>query len=693
MISTQLHLAAERAAAPAEASQPGDTARARLLLSAVSLVALLIGVAGLVTGAGVLRAAGMVAYLLVGVGAAPWALNRRMSLIQRLAFTGGTSLAVLVGVSVVMLLARVWQPMLFAAIVCAVTAALHVAGIAVAVRDLPARSAFPRPALPRALLLAIGGAALCGIAALTHRHLEPGLWGYLADIGPLWYLGLLLIVAALALARSADEVSMGVGVLLLVLVLTGTPALVYDGPRIQTAAKHLEFVQQIRETFQLGTPVAVYNDWPGFFSAMAWLSDVAGLRDPVALATAWPVIIGVARVFAMRYFAGQLLDGKTLPWLATGLGFLADPLGQDYFSPQSVGLVLGLLILGVALSAMRVAARVTIMILLGSAVTVAHQLSPYIIGGMLCVLVVSGRLRPWWTPVAVLLPVALWTGVHFGDVAQFVSLGSVGDVGNFGVPQSSVTPGLHKQPIVTGTLVAMLAGVLLVGLLALVTVIRGRRQLRTWGLAVSPAVGLVLVAINPYGNEGIFRTILFALPWLAVLAAPVVVGRRSIAVLLTLCATFAVAAHGLDASNVLRRPDRVALHRFLATDIRAPEVGYLLLLGPAVLDLPIAAPGAGQTHVVLQRSQVDPRGFALTGPSATENQQHITEEFVSWTAARSPSARRYALWSPASSAYGWEYGIHTRQQFEELRDSFASSPSWRVVYSSGGTVLFEQTRP
>jgi len=698
--TTLPHLAAGRSPATDETSRPGDTARARLLLSAVSLTALLVGVAGLITGAGTLRAAGTVGYLLVGLGAAPWALSRGMGLVQRVAFTAGSSLALLVGISTIMLLGHWWQPMLVAAIVCAGTAPLHVAGIVTAVRDLPARSWSRPPAPSRALVLALAGAALCAVAALTHRHLDPGLWGYLADIGPLWYLGLLLLIAAPVLGRSAGEVTMGVGVLLLMLVLTGTPALVYDAPRIQTAAKHLEFVQQIRDTYQLHTPVAVYNDWPGFFSAMAWLTDVAGIRDPIALATAWPVIIGVARVFAMRYFAGQLLDGKTLPWLATVLGFLADPLGQDYFSPQSVGLVLGLLIVGVALSPTRVATRVTIMLLLGAAVTVTHQLSPYIIGGTLCVLVVFGRLRPWWAPAAVLLPVAIWTGTHVGDLAQFVSLGSVGDVGNFGVPRSSVTPGLHKQPIVTGTLVAMLAGVLLVGLLALVTLILRRRQRRTWALAVSPAVGLVLVAINPYGNEGIFRAILFALPWLAVLAAPAIgrgdpaaAGRRTLAVLLTLATTYGVAAYGLDASNVLRPADRVALHRFLATDIRPPGTGFLLLLGPAVLDLPIAAPQAGQTHVVLQRNQIDPEGFALTGSSATGNQQHITDEFDRYTAARSPSAVRYALWSPASSAYGWEYGIHTRQQFEGLRDSFATSPSWRVVYSSSGTLLFQQVSP
>jgi hypothetical protein len=259
-----------------------------------------------------------------------------------------------------------------------------------------------------------------------------------------------------------------------------------------------------------------------------------------------------------------------------------------------------------------------------------------------------------------------------------------------------VTPGLHQLPIVTTTLVAMLSGVLLVGLLALVTLIRGRRQAGTWAIALSPAVGLVLVAINPYGNEGIFRAILFALPWLAVLAAPVLrrddskpIGVRLFGVSVALCATYAVAAFGLDASNVLRPPDRAALHQFLAVETRWPEVGFLLIAGPADLDLPIAAPIAGQSHVITTRTEIDDEGFALTGAPAAVREEQITQEFVRYAATMSTSPRLYLLWSPASSAYGWEYGIHTREQFEALRDSFATSPAWRTAYSSDGTVLFE----
>jgi hypothetical protein len=298
----------------------------------------------------------------------------------------------------------------------------------------------------------------------------------------------------------------------------------------------------------------------------------------------------------------------------------------------------------------------------------------------------------------VLVPALAWTFAHWGDLGRFISLSSVGDAGNFQVPRSTVTPGLHKLPIVTATLVAMVAGVLLVGLVALVTLVRGRRQARTWAVALSPAVGLVAVAVNPYGNEGIFRAILFAVPWLAVLAAPAlrrddskVIGWPSLGVSLTLCTTFTIATCGLDASNVLRQQDRAALHLFLATEARSPEVDFLLILGPADLDLPISPPSAGQTHVVVARTEIDTEGFALTGASAAANEQRITGKFLRYAATASSAAHLYAIWSPVSSSYGWEYGIHTREQFAALRDSFAASPSWNIAYSSGGTVLFEYT--
>ena len=45
------------------------------------------------------------------------------------------------------------------------------------------------------LVLSLAGGLCCLVAGLTHRHLDPGLWGFLPRIGPLWYVGLGLVVA------------------------------------------------------------------------------------------------------------------------------------------------------------------------------------------------------------------------------------------------------------------------------------------------------------------------------------------------------------------------------------------------------------------------------------------------------------------------------------------------------------------
>ena len=65
----------------------------------------------------------------------------------------------------------------------------------------------------------------------------------------------------------------------------------------------------------------------------------------------------------------------------------------------------------------------------------------------------------------------------------------------------------------------------------------------------------------------------------------------------------------------------------------------------------------------------------------------ITERFVRYT-GEVGGPRRYAIWSPTSSYYGWEYGRQRPEQFAELREAFRASPYWHVDYESAGTVLF-----
>ena len=308
-------------------------------------------------------------------------------------------------------------------------------------------------------------------------------------------------------------------VFLLVLVLTATPALTYDGPRYQSAAKHIDFVIQIQTVHELASSVPAYNAFAGFFAAVAWLCDIAGIRDPLGLAIAWPALLGLFRVAALRFLAGAFLQRSAQCWVAVTLAVLVDSISADYFSPQSVGFVLGVCVFGLARTRALGRLRLPVLLLCGVTLTLTHQLSPYVVGGVLGVLVLFRQVHPWWTPGLVLVPALLWTRLQWDAVRAFLNLDTVGKADNFRPPAVAGAGLMDRLPVVRYTVLALVAGILVLALLAGIGLLLQRRQARAWAMGVCPAVGLMIVAVNPYGQEGIFRTALFGIPWLALLAS------------------------------------------------------------------------------------------------------------------------------------------------------------------------------
>ncbi|GAA3348142.1 hypothetical protein GCM10020358_65460 [Amorphoplanes nipponensis] len=694
-----------------------DTSDHRLIISASSLVMLMVGSIGFAAQAPVARTVGLVFYVLIGLGGAPWVLARSMRLPTRLAMTALTTLCVPTFVGTVMLQTRAWHPATAFVALAVVTVPLHVLGCRIAVRDR--RSTRGRANPPGAdrlvrlrrslvrlarkhvnlsLLLSLGGGAICLVAALTHRHTDPGLWGFLPVIGPLWYAGLLLVLLSFAVSRASSDASVAIAVLILVLILTGTPALVYDGPRSQSASKHVDFVQQIRTVHQMNTTVAVYSAWPGYFAAMAWVSDIAGIRDPMRLAQAWPVLLGFFRLCALRFLAGTVLKSRTTAWVAVALAVLADPIGADYFSPQSVGFVLGLLIVAIALSHYDSRMKVVALTGAGCALATSHQLSPYIVGGTMCILAVFRQIRPWWLPATVLAPAVAWAASHWSALKEFVYFGEVGNAKNFRPPATATAPGLERLVVVDLTVWALVGGILILGATAAAVVYRRRRGIEVWALACAPISGLLVIAVNPYGQEGIFRATLFGLPWLALLAAQSFRSMSAnrpnvalVAILAVLSTTFLVASFGMDAANVIRPTDRQAFHQFRSTPMPPGSVGYLLMLGPG--DLPSSPPTEDLTHLSVERETVEPPGAVPPVETATARSRRLTKAIVAYSRRDGRPARIFALWSPTSSVYGWEYGLERPETFARLREALRTMPGWSVRYEAGGTVLFEYHQP
>lgn len=688
---------------PVRPSAPADNSACRTVLAALSVISLETGYVGFALGADWLRLVSVLVFCLLGIGSAPWQLNAKLDAYERLTLTFVTSVAVLTLVPLGMIGLHIWYPTAAFLLVAGGCLPLHLLCLVRQIQEARASDAtgWPTRYLPIAQSRALAqrvlvdglpatapasvGAAMCLISAMFHRHITPDFFGFLPHIGVTWYVGLVLLLFGLTLGGRREH-SLSVPVFLTVLVLTLTPALTYDGPRSQSAAKHVDFVLQIQSLHDLGSTLPVYSAWAGFFAATAWLCSISGITDPMSLATAWPALLALFRVVALRNLFGQILPRTEQCWVAVTLAVLADSIGADYFSPQSVGFVLGVAAVSVALARNKNVPRVSMLLVAGVTLAVTHQLSPYIVGGVLAVLVVFRRLRPWWLPALVLGPAVVWAALHWTVVKGFVSFGAFGQVGNFRPPQTVAVGGLQRLPVVDQTILALVIAILVVGSLALVTFIRSRRDVGAWALACCSGAGVLLVALNPYGQEGIFRAALFGLPWLAVLASPVFFAGRELrsrlGLFLTagvLLAAFLVSSFGLDAVNVIRPGDLAAVRLFQQLGgPRPPQPYYLLLLTPG--DQPTTPTTQGGTFTMFGSG----RDLA---PSP--DVQVLTRRLLRHAGEPTSQAELFALYSPAGANYGQAYALQSRAQSAELRDSFLASPFWSVKYEADGSYLFK----
>ena len=659
--------------------------------------------------------AGALGVLFFGVGAAPLQLGRGPNLAVRLGVAGLTGLSVMTSGGAIMVLepwGGAWHPLLWGALVATVAAALNVVAVPRALADLAAarrvarrvRFASPLGGLPgrgtpSAILTVAGTAAWVG-AALWVGHLTPGLGGFLVRIPPVWYAGLVALIGAAVLGRGGREIYAALAVVSLLLALTVTPALVYAMPRCQSAAKHVELVQLVLAHHHLSTGTGIYAAYSAFFAGVAWVCAVAHVSDPIGLATYWPAIIGLVGLVELRFLFGRLNRSSFRCWAAITIVVLVNAIGADYFSPQSVGLVMALGIYGLAVAGTEPLGvdhrmRAALLCFAGCALAITHELSPFVAGGVLVALTLYGRTRPRWSAAAVLVPAVAWALVDYHVLSGYISLPHLLHLSNFTPPKTVAAPGLGRQAIVGLSSSALLLGLLVLIALALVGFMRHRRETWAWAFMASAGAGLFCVAINPYGNEGIFRAALFGIPWLAVVAARAIdrpPGRRVLAgfcaVTLLLLGTFLVASFSLDAANVVRPSDLQSLRAF---ESQAPADSYLMNIGYG--DLPSSVQSLPSTRHFIDLTTLGQSlpGVAtqLSGPPVAADLVALTDSYerlVGPTNSRTAS-ELYVRWSPAQSEYAYEYGLQSLRQSAAWRSLLLASPDWVVVYASHGTVL------
>ena len=382
----------------------------------------------------------------------------------------------------------------------------------------------------------------------------------------------------------------------------------------------------------------------------------------------------------------------------------ANWIGQDYFSPQSFAFLLYLVVIGVVLQFTgtelrdtdRVGAAwprrwsIAIALLAAAAVITSHQVTPTVLLIALIALSATRQARAARIAAAVITLALLWS---FTGAWDFLRGNASSLVEGLGQPVANTDRNLVDQ----GTLSAGQSLVSTMGRLTIAVVVvlaawgvlreLRRRRVDGAGLALVLAPGGLLFA-NTFGGEIVFRTYLFALPFLAWYAAVgiwpalqgprrVHAGRRvvtSLAATALLLSGFLFGYYGKDAYYTFSR------HEVAAS-------GYVLdHAPPGSLLVTITANYPGQwknyerlTYVPIANEP------ARSWPRILDHPATVLSGWLSG----SSYTKGYILLTRSQEREVDSTGAMPRGSVARIRRALDASPRFRTVWASPEAVVYE----
>lgn len=417
-----------------------------------------------------------------------------------------------------------------------------------------------------AAVIALIGAVICWFATLNRIDLDAVGARGIIEVLPWQYfaaIGLIALAVAILLSRptsKAISILVWVAGAIFATIITITVNVADGGAIMNTAYVHVGFAEAInaRGALVLGTDARF--SWPAFFTAVAVIADWAGDSDTTGLAIGWPAVLMSLYLPAVFVITRSITGSTKTAQLAMFLFVAANWGQQDYFSPQSIALLLFLSITAVIfhemaatsavptapddaslLSKLSFALRRTpplpdgwtsskflgveaVLLLLATALIVQHQLTPVALILMLFGWALTGRTRHRW----------LWLGATIVFIAWF-AFGAydwwTGHlqilIDGLGKPSQALSSGLSSRvrgnPDYAKLQMLRIAWSGFFGLCGLLgwLLVRSRVNRATTAIAVVAPASLVLG--QSYGGEVVLRVFLYASPILAALTAAALV--------------------------------------------------------------------------------------------------------------------------------------------------------------------------
>jgi hypothetical protein len=493
----------------------------------------------------------------------------------------------------------------------------------------------------------------------------------------------------------------------------GTAPLLLAQPEYAWTYKHFGVVELIQHYGGVIDPTDIYQEWPAFFASVAQVSTVAGV-EPIRFATWSSLFFALLDAVMLAAAARALTTDRRVVFLTVFLFECCLWVDQNYFSPQAfayalslgffaillhscrgeptgrwpgwIGRLQGVLVRDSPPAAQGVAkwGRLVAIALVFFAITAAHQLTPYLLLFGLGLLTVLGFIRPY--PLVALLAVVAG-GYFLPRLSGVSSQYHLFDGFDLFKNASGNSTGWGSDAQRFSALVCRILAFTVWGS-TLVAVWLNRRALGR--VAIGLVLGFspfLLLGLQNYGGEAIYRVFLFSLPWCALLAAgwwgklrPTRV-RGVVSGLL--CAAFALAAlQGLQG--------QFALHVVPAADIRAAR--YLAAQAPAGSTMVMVA-AAFPARLTANYGDVNP-GRSVD-PSIVDEPEF---RLVTLDSSELPAVESWAEGYGGTETFlvvtdqmvkeAEFFGDLTPASLQALRDALNSSDSWSVYYRGPGITIY-----
>ena len=343
--------------------------------------------------------------------------------------------------------------------------------------------------------------------------------------------------------------------------LHGAGALVAEEPRFPTAYIHAGFVEFIARTGETAISIDARMGWPGFFALFAFVTKAAGITDLTPILNWTPLLSNLLYLLPFVLILRQVVATTRARWYAALLFVLVQWIGQDYFSSQGFTFALYLAFVAILLrwfgrveprvkpiaakGLRRLAGRLDAMtpgelantgmfradkllmlmllVTLVIAATASHQITPFMMLGVLAAFLIFKRTSLTWAlPFSLGLVVLTWisyqaVGFWAGQIdAIFGGLGRV--LSNL---QRNTGDRIEGSDALHALVLQARLGILVVILvLAAVGLFRRlRRGVFDRAALILLCVPVLALGLQSYGGEIGLRIYMFALPGACLLAA------------------------------------------------------------------------------------------------------------------------------------------------------------------------------